>query len=174
MHYRVAHDKVSHHLRDLAIDLGADHGPQFTQLLRYTFARFSRAAPQAWVLWMAAGGPEARRTFDAEWVAGREFVVGDVVCGVFEVVERTPLRAEIAIRAAAGTAGKVSGLMVVSLRPRNEGVMVVTETIQWARKDAGVTLPLDRWVVRFLHEWTARWLVVEGARYLSDITSELD
>lgn len=164
--YRVVHDKITKHVSNLTIMLDLEHS--FTKLLRYNMTRFARS-PQGWSLWFALTTPEDRGTFSKEYIEKLQFVEGDVVCGAYKVVKRTPLRVEIALQPPTSY-GKISGLLITSLRPRNEGATLSTESIQWTRKDSGSTLPLESPLFNFLHSLTARWLIVSGTQYLKSIT----
>lgn len=165
--YRVAHDKVVKHIPGLAVTMGEELEKKFTKLLRRNMTSFSRM-PQGWLLWFGLNTPDQRHTFTQDHIQSLDFEEGDVVCGIYHVVKRLPLRVEIELQPPKAL-GPVSGLMVISIRPRNDGAALVTETIQWTRKHSGAILPLDRWIGGFLHSVASRWLVVTGATYLRSL-----
>lgn len=165
--YRISHDKVVKHIPDVDVTMGGEFESRFTSLLRRNMTCFSRM-PQGWFLWLAFSSPDQRRTFTRDHIQSLDFKEGDVVCGAYRVVKRTPLRVEIELQAQKSL-GPVYGLMVVSIRPRNEGAALVTETIQWTEKDSGAILPLERWIAGFLHSLASRWLVVTGGNYLESL-----
>lgn len=166
--YRVAHDKVVKHIPDLVVVMGDELEASFTKLLRRNMTSFSRM-PQGWLLWFALNTPEQRQTFTKDHIESLDFKEGDVFCGMYHVVKRTSLHVEIELQPPKFL-GPVSGLMIVSLRPRNEGAALVTETIQWTEKDSGAILPLERWIGGFLHSLASRWLVITGAAYMQGLT----
>lgn len=88
---------------------------------------------------------------------------------MYRVVKRTPLKAELAIEPPRDIA-HVSGLIVMNVRPRNDGAILTNETIQWTRKDSGYVLPLERWLYSFLHSITSRSLVIKAAKYLDEVS----
>ncbi|KAI5363495.1 hypothetical protein Slin15195_G091440 [Septoria linicola] len=168
--YRVAHDKVTSHVRDVTIGLSADLADDFTGLLRNNFTKFNKT-PASWFVWFAYSSATQRESFKQDHIDNLNFVEGDLVGGAYQVVKRTPLRAEIAINPAPGYEA-VKGLLVISLRPRNEGATLTSETIQWTEKRNGVALPLESWFGKFLHSLSARWLVLSGAQYLRGLASD--
>lgn len=168
--YRVAHDKVVKYMVHSAFMMSEDREAKFTKLLRRNMTSFSRM-PQGWLLWIALKTPDQRRTFTLDHIQSLDFKEGDVVCGNYHVVKRTPLRVEIELQPPKAL-GPVSGLMIISVRPRNDGAALVTETIQWTKKDSGAILPLERWIGGFLHSVASRWLVITGAAYLRSLGAQ--
>lgn len=168
--YRVAHDKTVKHIPDVVVVMGEELEGCFTKVLRRNMTSFSYM-PQGWLLlWLASSAPDQRRTFSREYIHNLDFKEGDVVCGVYRVVKRTGLHVEIELQAPKAL-GPVSGLMIISIRPRNEGAALVTETIQWTKKDSGAILPLERWIGGFLHSLASRWLAVTGGTYLQSLSA---
>lgn len=165
--YRVSHDKVVKHIPEVVVMMGDELESRFTELLRRNMQAFSYL-PQGWLLWLVMTSPEQRRSFTREHIHSLDFKEGDVVCGAYHVVKRTGLRVEIELQAPKAL-GPVYGLVIVSIRPRNEGAVLVTETIQWTKKDSGAILPLERWIGGFLHSLASRWLVITGAVYLRSL-----
>jgi hypothetical protein len=121
------------------------------------------------MLWLVMSSPEQRRTFAQDYIQGLDFKEGDVVCGVYRVVKRTSLHVELELQMPTSNS-PISGLITISLRPRNDGAALVSETIQWTKKDSGAILPVERWVGGFLHSMASRWLVVTGAVYLQSLS----
>lgn len=168
--YRTVHDKVTKHIKDVTIGLSADLEQDFTALLRNNFTQFNKT-PACWLIWLAFSTPSQRETFKTDYINKLQFVKGDVVNGAYEVVKRAPLRVELAILLPPNFEA-VKGLLVISLRPRNEGATLISETIQWTEKNSGVTLPLERILGKFLHNLTARWLVLSGTAFLRGLASD--
>jgi len=149
--------------------MGEELESRFTKLLRRNMTSFSRM-PQGWLLWFALNTPEQRQTFTTEYIENLAFKEGDVVNGIYHVVKRTPLHIEMELQPPKAL-GPVSGLMIISIRPRNEGAALVTETIQWTEKNSGAILPLERWIGGFLHSLASRWLVITGAAYMKSLSA---
>ncbi|KAF2206277.1 hypothetical protein CERZMDRAFT_119319 [Cercospora zeae-maydis SCOH1-5] len=168
--YRTVHDKVTKHIRDVTIGLSADLEGDFTRLLRHNFVQYNKT-PASWFVWLACTSPKQRQSFNADHIESLNFVKGDLVNGAFEVVKRNSLRVELAIRPPARL-NAVQGLLVISLRPRNEGATLSIETIQWTERNSGVVLPLERWVGKFLHDLSARWLILSGAQFLRGLAAD--
>lgn len=168
--YRVVHDKVTKGMPAFMITLSPKHERLFTEVVRHNMLQFS-GSPQALLMWLAAG-PVQRKTFTKDYINSLPFQEGDVVCGVFQVVKRTPLRIEMALNLPKGSQ-PLSGLTVISIRPRGEGSVLVSETVQWVESDTGVVLPLERWIPRFLHSIVSRYLVLSGATHLQEIFQDV-
>jgi hypothetical protein len=168
--YRIAHDKVVKHIPDLVVMMSEELGTRFTKLLRRNMTSFSRM-PQGWILWLVMSSPEQRRTFTQEHIQSLDFQEGDVVCGVYRVVKRTALHVEMEMKPPTSDL-PISGLLIISLRPRNDGATLISETIQWTKKDSGAILPVERWLGGFLHSIGSRWLVITGAAYLKSLSSK--
>ncbi|GIZ49104.1 hypothetical protein CKM354_001214300 [Cercospora kikuchii] len=168
--YRTVHDKVTKHIKDVTIGLSADLEADFTGLLRNNFIQHNRT-PAGWFVWLAYGSARQRETFKTDYINNLSFVKGDLVNGAYEVVKRTPLRVELAIRPPAQL-DAVKGLLVISLRPRNEGATLSSETIQWTERNSGIVLPLERWLGKFLHDLSARWVTLSGAQYLRGLAAD--
>ena len=162
--YRVAHDKVTKHIKDVTVALSADPEQDFTGVLRNNFTAYNKT-PASWFVWLGYSSPSQRETFKTEYINKLKFQKGDVVNGAFEVVKRTPLKVEMAFLPPPNMEA-VKGLLVIMLRPRNEGTTLISETIQWTEKTSGVTLPLESWLWKFLHSLSARWCVLSGAAFL--------
>ncbi|CAK4034438.1 uncharacterized protein RCC_00054 [Lecanosticta acicola] len=164
--YRIYHDKIVKFLPNFTVALSNRNEDIFTRVLRRNMVNFSTTL-QGYLLWFAA--KDERRTFTKQYIESLDFRDGDLVCGVYRVVKRTPLKAELAIEPTKDLA-HVSGLIVITVRPRNEGAILTSETIQWIKKDNGLVLPLERWLYSFMHSITSRSLILKAARYLDEIS----
>ncbi|EME42199.1 hypothetical protein DOTSEDRAFT_73126 [Dothistroma septosporum NZE10] len=168
--YQIAHDKVTKGMPDFSITLSPKHERLFTEVVRWNMLKFS-GTPQGLFLWFAAG-PVQRKTFTEDYINSLGFQEGDVVCGVYQVVKRTPLRIELALNTPKESQ-PLSGLTVISIRPRGEGSVLVSETVQWVKKDTGTVLPLQRWLPRFLHSIVSRYLILSGAAHLQEVFQDV-
>lgn len=165
-YYRIAHDKVTKYVPTFTVTLSPKHERMFTAILRHNFEIFSYYTPQGFFL--SRSFPEEKETFTREHIQKCMFQEGDLVCGIYQVVKRTPLRCELAMRGK-GKFGRVEGLIVISLRPRREGAVMTSETIQWTKKDNGIYLPLEKWWPRFLHDFASRYMITSAAKYLEEL-----
>lgn len=140
-----------------------DPAELFTQLVRrnmITFARF----PQSWTIWMST--PFALRcSFRASHINSLDFKEGDVVCGLYRVVVRTPSSVEFEFV----EPSPENGRLVISFREQDGNLVFASETVMWRAKGDKTTIHLERRALKFLHEMTAWWLLDSGVRYLMDL-----
>ncbi|KAF7190916.1 hypothetical protein HII31_08075 [Pseudocercospora fuligena] len=166
--YRIVHDKVTKPIPELTLGLSEDSREDFTKLLRYNMGLFTRT-PQGWIGWFAL--KELRHTFSKEHIESLDFEEGDLVNGLYEVVKRTAVRVEFKINPPPKFNPGIEGRLIIQLRPRNQGAVLQTETIQWSHHDKRLThLPLESRFIKFLHDWAERWIAVKGANYLLSIS----
>ncbi|KAK4497621.1 hypothetical protein PRZ48_010274 [Zasmidium cellare] len=165
-YYRIVHDKVTKRIPTFTVTLSPKHERMFTALLRHNFELFSFRSLQGYLLYGVF--PDQKHTWTKEYLQDCKFEEGDIICGVFEVAKRTPLRCELAMRSNKSF-GPIAGLMVVSLRPRGEGAVLTNETIQWTKKDNGIYLPLEKWWTRWLHNYVSRYTATSAAKYLEEL-----
>lgn len=148
-----------------------------TTYLRYNMANFARYLPQAWVIKQMLGKkhPEMLPTFDPEFIQHQDFVVGDVVCGIYKVVVREDAVVEFAIEppAAIGDSPQpFEGRLVIGIQPTHgDLVQVFSETTMWRDivKDPNVVMPLERTGPRIMHELASWWLLDSGVRHLREL-----
>ncbi|CAI7611160.1 unnamed protein product [Penicillium glandicola] len=142
----------------------------FKRLVRRNMRAFSRF-PQALVLAMASKTPEQKKSFKAGYLGALDFEVGDLVCGVYRVVLRRRDRIEFEIKME--TVDFVQGRLAISYEEsssRAEGkVVFCSETVMWKRAEEVRKMPLERPVLRWMHETAAWWLMDSGIKYLVDL-----
>ncbi|KAI1086263.1 hypothetical protein F5B19DRAFT_487625 [Rostrohypoxylon terebratum] len=133
--------------------------------------------PQALIMsYMGSGlsDPDGyRRTFEARYLKGCRFRVGDRVCGVYVVRGRREGRAVLGLSPPPGWKGPVvTGALNVGFDLIGEGdrVKLVNETVLWRRVSEKPTL-LEGGVGRRLHTLMVSWLVVKG---IGAVTWEYD
>ena len=124
------------------------------------------------MLAMASNTPEEKRSFNAGYLAALDFEVGDLVCGVYRVVVRRKDRVEFEIKME--TMDFVQGRLAISYEESSsleeEGkVVFCSETVMWKRADEDRRMPLERTVLKFMHETASWWLMDSGVRYLVDL-----
>ncbi|KPI39195.1 uncharacterized protein AB675_4594 [Cyphellophora attinorum] len=172
--------------------------PLLTTYLQHNMQLFSRS-PQGWILWATQRDGKARRSFEREWIESLGFEVGELVNGLYTVVERGTLvggegeEGEGGAKVVFGMSrGKVEGRLVISIRiadgemvealikagdgrhgresTQEKGVMVFcTETWMWVRKDARETMPMEMAVPRFMHRVLSWRLLVSGTEHLQGL-----
>lgn len=140
----------------------------FKRLVRRNMTAFSRF-PQALVLAMASKTPEQKESFKAGYLAALDFEVGNLVCGVYQVVVRRWDRVEFEIKME--TVDFVQARLAISFEESSQegNVVFCSETVMWKRADEGRKMPLERPVLRWMHETAAWWLMDSGVRYLVDL-----
>lgn len=140
------------------------------------------------MLAMASKTPEQKQSFEAGYLAALDFEVGDLVCGVYRVVARKRNRVEFEITME--TVDFVQGRLAISyeessslegegegevvfcsgLEGEGEGeVVFCSETVMWKRADEVRKMPLERPVLKWMHETAAWWLMDSGVRCLTDL-----
>ncbi|KAI2702087.1 hypothetical protein DTO012A7_962 [Penicillium roqueforti] len=142
----------------------------FKRLVRRNMTAFSRF-PQALMLAMASKKPEQKQSFKTGYLAALDFEVGDLVCGVYRVVVRRRDRVEFEIKME--TVDFVEGRLAISYEESSsleeEGkVVFCSETVMWRRADEGRRMPLERPVLRWMHE-TASWWLMDSGEYTNKI-----
>ncbi|KAJ5558228.1 hypothetical protein N7535_008443 [Penicillium sp. DV-2018c] len=138
----------------------------FTCLVRRNMTAFSRF-PQALLLAMASKTPEQKRSFKKEHLDTLDFEVGDLVCGVYRVVTRSKDRVEFEM--GLEKMEFAQGRLGISFREEGGNAVFCSETVMWKRAEEGRKMPLERGVVRWLHEIASWWLIDSGVRYVVDL-----
>ncbi|KAL4894716.1 hypothetical protein BDV59DRAFT_200528 [Aspergillus ambiguus] len=134
----------------------------FTLLLRRNMTAFARF-PQAWILRLVVP-PVERKTFSASHLQSLNFDKGDLVCGVYRVEERTPDKVVFKLL----FKGPVSGRLVIRYTEEGDEVVYHSETAMWTRFEKEdktsrrASMPLEKPLLRFLHEMAAWWLLESG------------
>lgn len=161
---RTLHERCAIILPTYSIsDRSAEH---FTKLLRHNMSSFARF-PQAWIFWLML--PEKRHTFASSFIDSLDFREGDLVCGLYKVVKRSPTSVELSMEAPQSFGG-IGGLLVVRLEATSgEQVALITETLQWTTGGEPKNLPLSKPIPRFLHEIASASLLVSGAKFLGSL-----
>lgn len=126
--------------------------------------------------------PEAVQTLNPAFIEKLDFVAGDVVCGVYEVLRREDSVVEFGIAQPASTTSQgpkikdagFEGRLVIGMRPVGDLLEVYSETIMWRdTSKKGVVMPLERKIPRVLHELASWWLLDSGVDYLKGLKSDV-
>ncbi|KAL5336724.1 something about silencing, SAS, complex subunit 4-domain-containing protein [Aspergillus crustosus] len=126
-----------------------------TVLLRRNMRSFA-SSPQARLLKFIASGPETLQSFDPTHLATLDFNEGDLVCNAHRVKLRTGEKAEFEFQFG------VQGRLVVSIEARESEVVFHNETLMWRENDSKSKLPLERGLPKWMHEYTAWWMLESG------------
>ncbi|GKZ52770.1 hypothetical protein AnigIFM49718_003422 [Aspergillus niger] len=112
-----------------------------------------------------------RPTFHTSYIDSLDFNKGDVVCGVYRVLDRTANKVEFGM-----TYKGVDGRLVIRFWDEDKDVVFASETAMWTKVDETerATMPLENPVLRFFHELAAWWLLDSGVKYLTDLDAELE
>lgn len=161
--YHCIHDRALCRVprRDLPLQSRPD---LFVLLLRRNMIAFGRF-PQAYMLRLMIT-PEKRQTFSPSHIQSLDFKLGDVVNGIYRVCERRESDVVYQIDAQ----GPIDGRLAIRCWEEGDEAIFCSETIMWTKKatenEKQAKLPLERPLLRFLHELAAWWLLDSGARYL--------
>ena len=135
-----------------------------TKYLQRSMSCFSRF-PQALLLRLVFKTAEAKETFKASYIQKLNFAPGDTVCGGYRVVVRTGNRVEFEMLTPEGFP-PINGRLLTSIQQKGEQTVFVTETLQWRRREDKGILPLERKLMRWLHELAGWWLLETGTNWL--------
>ena len=171
--FRVLHEKSEKAIPNLKLpNDGLTEDRLFTELLRRDMGCFTQM-PQSWMMWLILRKGKLGRTFSPTHIKTLDFQEGDVFCGVYRVSKRRAMKVEIEMVSPEGFP-PLHGMLVIAVdRGARGGVVFRTETLQWTDVDSGVVLPLERAVLRFMHEMASWWLLLSGVEYLTWLV-ELD
>jgi hypothetical protein len=166
--FRIIHDRDEKKLAHSEVFESGHAEELFTKLTRRNMAAFSNL-PQSWMMSAMAKTPEQRHSFMKSHLHEIDYREGDLFCGFYRVIKRSPFKVEIDMEPPPGV-GPLSGRLIVSLNRSAGGAVLRTETLQWIEKSSNTALPLERPSIRFMHEMATFWLLVSGAAYLESLT----
>lgn len=138
----------------------------FTNLVRRNMTAFTHF-PQALMIRMVCKSAEEKQSFKASQISSLDFEKGDLVCGVYRVIARRKNKVEFEIKMK--NMEFVNGRLAISFQEKDGEVVFSSETVMWRRADETRTMPLEKRVVRFMHETAAWWLIDSGIKYLMDL-----
>lgn len=149
-----------------------------TLFLRRTMTMFL-SSPQAKIVyltlrWSSASSLHAlQQSFSPAHINTLDFKEGDLVCGAYAVLLRTPTRCEIELRnpfESSDHESKMGGRMVILYENVGENrTRFTTEVVMWRRADDKRTvLPMERTVPRLMHQVIEAYLLDSGVRYLME------
>lgn len=165
--FRIVHDIDEKSIPDADLFNDSNMEQLFTKLVRRNMSAFANL-PQSWMMRTMARTTEQRQSFQKAHLASIDYKEGDLFCGFYRVIRRSPAKVEVKMEPPPG-AGALDGRLVISLNERADEVLLRTETLQWIAVDSQTILPLERAPVRFMHETASWWLLVSGAKYLQSL-----
>lgn len=140
----------------------------FSKLVRRNMTAFTRF-PQALVIRLISRTPEEQRSFKSSHISSLDFNKGDLVCGVYRVVARTKNKVEFEITMK--NMEFVNGRLAISFRETESEVVFSSETLMWRRSDETQAMPMEKPLLRWMHETASWWLLDSGVKYLMEIES---
>jgi hypothetical protein len=171
--YHIVHDVCHKSIPNAQLHHYSDPSRLLTTYLRRNMSLFATRLPQAWFLKYAITKkvPALAPSFDPAHIQTLDFVTDDVVAGVYRVVVRKPMKCEFAMAVPEGmTMPSMDGRLVVRIEERGEQCVFVGETLQWkSAEQRGLVLPLERRMMRWIHEIAAWWLLESGTDYLVEL-----
>jgi hypothetical protein len=134
-----------------------------TRMLRRNMSSFARL-PQAYIL-RTMSTEDEKPSFKAANLERLDFKEGDLVCGAYRAILRTPGKVEFEFK----PLGPVRGRLVVTITEKDDQIVFMNETLMWKPKVEKGVMPLETAVGKWMHELTAWWMVDSGVKYLMDL-----
>ncbi|GIK07591.1 hypothetical protein Aspvir_003257 [Aspergillus viridinutans] len=94
-----------------------------------------------------------------------DFKEGDLVCGAYRVILRTPGKVEFELK----PLGAVRARLAITITEKDDQMVFMNETLMWKPKGEKGVMLLETAVGKWLHELTAWWMVDSGVKYLKDL-----
>lgn len=138
----------------------------FTKLVRRNMTTFTHF-PQALMIRLICKTEEEKKSFKASHIGSLDFHEGDLVCGVYRVVARSSNRVEFEMKMK--NMDFVNGRLAMGFEEDGDDVIFSTETMMWRCVDEKQTMPLEKTVLRWMHETAAWWLIDSGVKYLMEL-----
>ncbi|RLL95235.1 hypothetical protein CFD26_104276 [Aspergillus turcosus] len=120
--------------------------------------------PQAYILRTMSTAAE-KPSFVPANIQRLDFKEGDLVCGAYRVVLRTPGKVEFELK----PMGAVRARLAITVTEKDDQMVFMNETLMWKPKGEKGVMPLETGVGKWLHELTAWWMVDSGVKYLKDL-----
>ncbi|GFF48812.1 hypothetical protein IFM51744_06924 [Aspergillus udagawae] len=134
-----------------------------TRMLRRNMSNFARL-PQAYIIRTMSTEAE-KPSFKAANLERLDFKEGDLVCGAYRAILRTPGKVEFEFK----PLGPVRGRLVVTITEKDDQMVFMNETLMWKPMAEKGVMPLETAVGKWMHELTAWWMVDSGVKYLMDL-----
>ncbi|KAJ5370568.1 uncharacterized protein N7496_006660 [Penicillium cataractarum] len=140
----------------------------FTKLVRRNMMAFTRF-PQALMIRLVSRAPEEQRSFKTSYLSSLDFKHGELACGVYRVIARTKNKVEFEMTMK--NMEFINGRLALSFRETENEVVFSSETLMWRRSDEKQAMPLEKPLLRWMHETATWWLLDSGVKYLMEMES---
>ncbi|KAJ5635924.1 uncharacterized protein N7484_009237 [Penicillium longicatenatum] len=140
----------------------------FTKLVRRNMTTFTHF-PQALMIRLVCDTKEQKRSFKASHISSLDFNEGDLVCGVYRVIARSSNKVEFEIKMV--NMDFCCARLALSFHEKGDEVVFCSETMMWRPADECQNMPLERPLIRWMHETAAWWLIDSGVKYLTELES---
>ncbi|KAJ5946328.1 hypothetical protein N7454_003167 [Penicillium verhagenii] len=141
----------------------------FTKLVRRNMTTFTHF-PQALMIRLLCQTEEAKQSFKTSHISALDFDKGDLVCGAYRVIMRSGNQVEFDLQMEGMEF--MNARLAVSFYEKGDEVVFCTETMNWRRADETQTMPLEKRLLRWMHETATWWLIDSGVRYLTELGCE--
>lgn len=138
----------------------------FTKLVRRNMTIFTHF-PQALMIRLVCSTPEEKRSFKASHISSLDFDEGDLVCGVYRVIARRKNKVEFEMRMV--NMEFCCARLALSFHEIGDEVVFCSETMMWRPANECQNMPLERPLIRWMHETAAWWLIESGVKYLTEL-----
>ncbi|KAF7717531.1 Uncharacterized protein PECH_005459 [Penicillium ucsense] len=162
------HDHSSKQVSRVALPKGISPGQLLTKLARRNMIAFSHL-PQTWVMRLLSMAPEEQQSFKSAHIDSLNFDKGDLVCGMYRVIECSGNKVEFDIQMR--NIDYVHGRLALGYKETTSGIVFSSETFMWRRSDEIRLMPLEKPLLHWMHETAAWWLLDSGTRYLMELDS---
>jgi hypothetical protein len=133
--------------------------------MRHNMVSFSNYPP-SWIIYFLIRSASDRATFAATHLQNLNFEKGDVVCGVYRVVKRTPNSVALLLDAPESYKGPpASGMIVSSIEQRGEETVFLNDVFLWRTKSES-PVPLEGGLGKWMHSIIAMSLVESSTQKL--------
>lgn len=160
------HDRASKSVSSDALPANIPVELLLTKLLRRNMITFTRL-PQALAMKLSSRSLDERHSFDPALINSLEFKEGDLVCGVYRVIVRKDHKVEFEMKMKGMEF--LNGRLATSISQTGDQVVFSTETFMWRQTNDTRKMPLERPLVRWMHETASWWLIDSGVDYLKNL-----
>lgn len=140
----------------------------FTKLVRRSMAK-SMLLPQALMFRSSSNTAEERKSFELSQIATLDFKEGDLVCGIYRVRQRSKNTVEFEMRLK--NMEFLDGRLAISFWQKGNEIVFCSETMMWRLCQEPRPMPLEKPLLRWMHETSVWWLLDSGVNYLMDLDS---
>lgn len=140
----------------------------FTKLVRRNMTT-SMLLPQALMFRSSSSTAEERKSFDSSQIAALDFKEGDLVCGIYRVKKRSKNTVEFEMQMK--NMEFLDGRLAISFWEKGNKIVFCSETMMWRLCQEPRPMPLEKPLLRWMHETSTWWLLDSGVNCLMDLDS---